>query len=99
MTDAPVPERVWIVRDIAGPTVVATGARLPSGTIVVEWRRAAFPVDEQTDNPVRSHYQTVDDAREATSGDVVFLDDESVLDHTDVDPDALIDELEEEASA
>ena len=54
--------------------VVAVGVQFPdSGTIVVEWRREAFPPGERTDEPTRSHYSGVDDAAQC-AGEVVFGD-------------------------
>ena len=53
-------------------TVTAVGAWYPSGDVIVQWRREAFPPDERTDASVTSHYQSVKDAEEATGGKVVF---------------------------
>jgi len=52
-------------------TVTSVGALYPSGDVIVQWRRAAFPPSERTDEPVTSHYQSVDDAEEA-AGRVIF---------------------------
>lgn len=62
------------VRVLRDETTIAVGALLPSGTVVVEWRREAFPPAEQTAEPVVSHYASVDDAVEATGGAVAFDD-------------------------
>jgi hypothetical protein len=52
--------------------VLAVGAQLPSGTIVVEWNREAFPPEERTQYPVESRYSTEADAIEASGGAVIF---------------------------
>jgi len=50
---------------------VARGALLPSGRVVIEWRREAFPEGERTDEPTLSIYESVADAEEATGGKIV----------------------------
>lgn len=50
---------------------VASGALLPSGTIVVEWNREAFPEGERTDHNTRSIYASIDDAEQASGGEVI----------------------------
>lgn len=70
---------------------IAAGAMLPSGTIVVEWDREAFPADEQTQFPVESRYRTVEDAQEGTGGRIIFVDEAAQADVEEaipeVDPD------------
>jgi hypothetical protein len=56
-------------------TVVAHGALYPSGRIVIEWRREAFPEGERTERPTLSIYESLADAEEA-SGGVVVLDED-----------------------
>lgn len=53
-------------------TLVAAGAMLPSGTIYIEWNREAFEEENRAENVVTSRYESVDDAEEATRGNIVF---------------------------
>lgn len=53
-------------------STVAYGALLPSGRIVIEWRREAFPEGERTEEPTLSIYETVADAEQASGGMVVI---------------------------
>lgn len=53
---------------------IAVGAELPSGLMIVEWNRRAFPEEERTDAPVYSQYQSKEDAEEATGGRVIYED-------------------------
>jgi len=64
-----------ILRIESAGDVLAAGARLPSGTIVVEWNREAFLPEDRTAYPVESRYRCVDDAEEASDGTVVFQED------------------------
>jgi len=49
----------------------ATGVRLPSGAIVVNWNREYFEPDERTDESVVSIYANESDAEQATGGRIV----------------------------
>jgi len=50
---------------------VAAGALLPSGAVAVEWNREAFPEGERTEHPTTSLYAHIDDAEQASGGEVV----------------------------
>ena len=51
--------------------LVATGVEFPSGHIVMEWVRQAFPEEERTEGHVRSQYESLEDVKEATNGRLV----------------------------
>ncbi|MCU4743458.1 hypothetical protein [Natronoglomus mannanivorans] len=57
-------------------TTTAWGVQLPSGVIYIEWNREAFEPDDRAEGLVHSRYENVEDAEQATAGDIVFLDDE-----------------------
>ena len=50
--------------------IVAEGAELPSGTIVVEWDRTAFPEGERTEENTLSIYSSREDAAQGTGGTI-----------------------------
>lgn len=56
-------------------TVTAVGAQLPSGQIIIEWRRDAFAPGERSEEPVVSIYRNVLDAEQATAGTIEFVED------------------------
>jgi hypothetical protein len=55
-------------------TVTATGFQTPGGVIYVEWRREAFQPGDRSEGLVHSRYETVDDAEQATAGNIEFVD-------------------------
>lgn len=68
------PERARLSADEA-ETVTARGHQLPSGAIAVKWRKEAFEEDDRSEDSVVSLYLGgVEDARQATAGNIVFED-------------------------
>lgn len=53
---------------------IAVGTKMPSGLLVVEWVRESFPEEERTDAPVLSQYRNLEDAKQATGGEIIFED-------------------------
>lgn len=74
-----VPQRLEVWRDthedVVDKELVAAGVQFPSGEVVVEWRRGAFPKGERTEHPTQSHYGSLEDAKQGTSGEIVATDD------------------------
>ena len=57
--------------------VVAHGCVFPdSGDIHIEWVREAFEEGQRAEEPVFSVYRNLADARQATRGTIVLLDEE-----------------------
>lgn len=67
------PMRELHIADDDGGTL-AVGAEFPSGTIIVEWNREAFPPGQQTTRRVTSRYETVADAEQASGGTVIYTE-------------------------
>ncbi|WP_092894108.1 hypothetical protein [Halopelagius inordinatus] len=82
MSDYESPRRLRIERDpdrarleANEETVTAVGVQMPSGVIYIEWRREAFEPGDRSEGLVHSRYENVEDAVQATAGNVVFEDD------------------------
>lgn len=84
MSDYEQPRRLHIERDpdrarleANEEDVTAVGVQLPSGTILIEWRREAFEPEDRANGTVQSRYENVEDAEQATAGNLVFDDPEA----------------------
>lgn len=75
MTDVDVDVDPFAVLDDYGGDVMAEGARLPSGTCVVEWRREYFESEQRSEDVIETRYQTLKDVKLASDGVVEFVDD------------------------
>lgn len=58
--------RVDITKDLMGRGVV-----FPSGTVVMEWYRGAYPPEDRLDEPHQSIYGSLEDVEQGTGGDVI----------------------------
>lgn len=50
--------------------LMGRGVQFPSGLIVMEWYRDAYPESDRLDNPHQSIYGSIDDLEQGTGGTV-----------------------------
>lgn len=49
------------------------GCQFPSGELIVDWHRDAYPEEDRLEEPHFSRYGTVDDVEQGTGGTVEFV--------------------------
>lgn len=50
--------------------LMGRGVRFPSGMVVMEWYRGAYPPEDRLDEPHQSIYGSLEDVKQGTGGDV-----------------------------
>lgn len=51
--------------------LLGRGIEYPSGTVIIEWYRDAYPEHNRLDHPHRSDYGSLSDVEQGTGGDVI----------------------------